>query len=91
MSKTKIKDILAYDFLSELHISDDGNKLAYKKANANYDNDKYESDLWIYDNYENKNYPVTDQKDASIFTFYKNSNLIYKVKSEDEKDIFNTS
>jgi peptidase S9, prolyl oligopeptidase domain protein len=89
MSKTKIKDILAYDFLSELHISDDGNKLAYKKTNANYDNDKYESDLWIYDNYENKNYPVTDQKDASIFTFYKNSNLIYKVKSEDEKDIFN--
>lgn len=89
MSKTKIKDILAYDFLSELHISDDGNKLAYKKTNANYDNNKYESDLWIYDTNDNKNYPVTNQKNASIFTFNKDSNFIYKVKSEEDKDIFN--
>ncbi len=89
MSKTKVKDILGYDFLSELAISDDGSKISYKKTKANYDADKYETDLWIYDNKDNKSYPVTDQKDASIYTFDKDSNFIYKYKSEDKKDIFN--
>lgn len=27
---TEIKDILSYDFLSELVVSNDGNKIAYK-------------------------------------------------------------
>lgn len=48
MSKTKIKDILGYDFFSNLDISKDGEKLAYIKTKANYDHNKYESDLWIY-------------------------------------------
>ena len=88
MTKTKIKDILDYEFLSSLAISDDKKKLAYKKTKANYDENKYETDLWIYDVDEKTTYPITNKKDISIFTFDKKSNLIYKAKSEDEKDIF---
>lgn len=88
MSKTKIIDILAYDFLSDLKISDSAFKLAYKKTRANYDKNKYETDLWIYDIDKAINYPATDIKDASIFTFDKKDRLIYKAKSEETKDIF---
>ena len=88
MSKTKIIDILAYDFLSDLNISDSAFKLAYKKTRANYDKNKYETDLWIYDIDKAINYPATDIKDASIFTFEKKDRLIYKAKSEETKDIF---
>ncbi len=88
MTKTKEKDILEYEFISGLLLSDDNSKLAYKKTSANYDENKYESDIWVYDTKENKTYPVTDIKDASIYTFDKDSELIFKSKSKDKKDIF---
>lgn len=88
MSKTKLKDILDYEFLSSLEISSDNKKLAYKKNKANYDENKYETDLWVYDVDEESTYPVTDKKDISIFTFDKDSNLIYKAKSKDLEDEF---
>ena len=88
MSKTKLKDILGYDFLSGLEISPDGLKLAYKKTRGNYEDNKYETDLWIYDINQGENYPITDKGDASLFTFSKDKNLIYKSKSDNEKDSF---
>lgn len=88
MSKTKLKDILGYDFLSGLEISPDGLKLAYKKTRGNYEDNKYETDLWIYDIKQGENYPITDKGDASLFTFSKDKNLIYKSKSNDKKDSF---
>ncbi|WP_044565979.1 alpha/beta hydrolase family protein [Anaerococcus provencensis] len=89
MSKTKIKDILGYDFLRGLEISNDKSKLAYTKTKANYDDNKYENDIWIYDTKENVTYPVTNSKESSIFTFDQSSNLIYKAKSTDDEDVFN--
>ena len=88
MSKTKIKDILGYEFLSDLEISSDGSKLAYKKTIANYDDNKYETDLWLYDTKEDKSYPITASKSVSTYTFNKDSNVIYKAKSDDKKDSF---
>ena len=88
MSKTKIKDILGYDFLSNLDISKDGEKLAYIKTKANYDHNKYESDLWIYNTKKAETFPITDNKNISIFTFNQDSNLVYKAKSDDKKDTF---
>ena len=88
MSKTKIKDILGYDFLRGLEISNDKSKLAYTKTKANYDDNKYENDIWIYDTKENVTYPVTNSKESSIFTFDQASNLIYKAKSTDDEDVF---
>ena len=88
MSKTKLKDILGYDFLSGLEISPDGLKLAYKKTRGNYEDNKYETDLWIYDIKQGENYPITDKGDASLFTFSKDKNLIYKSKSNNKKDSF---
>lgn len=89
MSKTKIKDIFDYEFLNSLEISNDKTKLAYKKVKANYEENKYETNIWIYDTKENESYPVTNTKEATIFTFDQGSNIIYKAKSTDDKDIFN--
>lgn len=89
MSKTKIKDIFDYEFLNSLEISNDKTKLAYKKVKASYEENKYETNIWIYDAKENETYPITNTKEASIFTFDQASNIIYKAKSTDDKDIFN--
>ena len=88
MTKTKIKDILDYEFLSGLEISKDGSKLVYKKTKADYDENKYQTDLWIYDTKENKNYPITDNEKISTYTFDEDSNLIYKSNSGEKKDSF---
>ncbi len=88
MSKTKLKDILDYEFLSDLEISKDGSKLAYKKTIANYDDNKYDTDLWVYDTNKENTYPITDNKSISTYTFDKDSNIIYKAKSNDKKDSF---
>ena len=88
MSKTKLKDILDYEFLSDLEISKDGSKLAYKKTIANYDDNKYDTDLWVYDINKENTYPITDNNSISTYTFDKNSNIIYKAKSNDKKDSF---
>ncbi|WP_296143085.1 S9 family peptidase [uncultured Anaerococcus sp.] len=88
MTKTRIKDILDYEFLSGLEISKDGSKLVYKKTKANYDENKYETDLWVYDTKENKNYPITDIKNITTYTFDEDANVIYKSKSGAKKDIF---
>ncbi|MFO3716437.1 alpha/beta hydrolase family protein [Anaerococcus cruorum] len=86
MSKTKLKDILDYEFLSDLEISKDGSKLAYKKTIANYEDNKYDTDLWVYDINKENTYPITDNNSISTYTFDKDSNIIYKAKSNDKKD-----
>lgn len=49
MEKTKINDILKYDFYSNLEISKDQKYLAFLKTNANLDKNKYDSFLYAYD------------------------------------------
>lgn len=88
MNDTKLKDILDYKFLSNLEISKGGDKLAYKMTKANYKDNKYDSNLFIYDLHSKENYQATDDNKASIFTFDKDANLVYKKDSTDENDTF---
>lgn len=88
MNDTKLKDILDYKFLSNLEISKGGDKLAYKMTKANYKDNKYDSNLFIYDLHSKENYQATDDNKASIFTFDKDANLVYKKDSTEEKDTF---
>lgn len=77
-----------YEFLSEIKVSNDENKIAYKKTQANLKDNKYDSDLYIYDNKLEKSYRITDKKNASIYTFDGANNLIYKYDSDDTNDYF---
>lgn len=88
MEDTKLKDILNYEFLSDLSISDDGKKLFYKKTRPNYKENKYDTNIFIYDLKTSENYKATDDDKATIFTFNEDSNLIYKKSSTDEEDVF---
>ncbi|WP_311516764.1 S9 family peptidase [uncultured Anaerococcus sp.] len=88
MNDTKLKDILDYKFLSNLEISKGGDKLAYKMTKANCKDNKYDSNLFIYDLHSKENYQATDDNKSSIFTFDKDANLVYKKDSTDEKDTF---
>lgn len=85
---TKINDLMDYEFLSEIKVSNDENKIAYKKTQANLKENKYDSDLYIYDQELEKSYRITDKKNASIYTFDGKNNLIYKYDSDDTNDYF---
>lgn len=85
---TKINDLMDYEFLSEIKVSNDENKIAYKKTQANLKENKYDSDLYIYDQELEKSYRITDKKNASIYTFDGENNLIYKYDSDDTTDYF---
>lgn len=88
MKDTKLRDILDYEFLSSLDISNDYRKISYTKTKGNYKENKYYSNLWIYDTETCENYQITDDKKATISAFNKDSNLVYKKESTDEADIF---
>ncbi len=49
MQNLKINDILTYNFYSDLKISNDEKYLAFLKNNANIDENKYNSFLYIFD------------------------------------------
>ena len=88
MKDTKLRDILDYEFLSSLDISDDYRKISYKKTKGNYKENRYDSNLWIYDTETCENYQISDDNKASISTFNKDSNIVYKKESSDESDVF---
>lgn len=88
MKDTKLRDILDYEFLSSLDISNDYRKISYTKTKGNYKENKYDSNLWIYDTETCENYQITDDKKATTSAFNKDSNLVYKKESTDEADIF---
>lgn len=85
---TKINDLMDYEFLSEILVSKNENKIAYKKTKANLKDNKYDTDLYIYDQNLGKSYRITDNKNASIYTFDGENNLIYKYDSDDTYDYF---
>lgn len=85
---TKINDLMDYEFLSEILVSKNENKIAYKKTKANLKDNKYDTDLYIYDQNLGKSYRITDKKNASIYTFDGGNNLIYKYDSDDTYDYF---
>ena len=88
MEKTKINDILTYDFYSSLEISNDEKYLAFLKTNADLDENKYNSYLYLFDIEKNKKYKVSDNKNIGIFIFDEDDNLIYKEKFDDKFDYF---
>ena len=85
---TDIKDILDYEFLSEILASDDRSKIAYKKTKANEKDNKYDTNLFIYDAKLEKSYRMTDKASASLFDFTSSNNLLYKYKTDDDYDYF---
>ena len=85
---TKINDLMEYEFLSEISVSKDSNKIAFKKTKANLKDNKYDSELYIYDQNLLNYYKITDKKNASPYTFDGENNLVYKYDSDDSYDYF---
>lgn len=88
MNKTKIKDILSYDFLSSIKASDDGSRIALTKTRANYKENKYDSDIFIYDEDLKRDFRLTDKARSPLYVFDSGSKLIYRYKSDDNFDYF---
>lgn len=85
---TQINNLFDYEFLSGIYVSNDDNKIAYKKTQANLKDNKYDTDLYLYEKDLGKSYRLTDKKSASLCSFDGNSNLIYKYDSDDCYDYF---
>ncbi|MDD7305753.1 MAG: S9 family peptidase [Peptoniphilaceae bacterium] len=88
MDKTQLKDILSYEFINSLEISGDKKNLAYKTTKANEKENRYDTFLNLLDLDSKKFYRISDNPNISIFTFDKESKLIFKEKTDDEYDYF---
>ena len=88
MDKTKINDILKYDFYSNLKISNDEKYLAFLKTNANFNKNKYDSFLYAFDLENNKKFKISDNKDINLFIFDNDDNIIFKEKSDEDFGYF---
>ncbi|MDO5047874.1 MAG: S9 family peptidase [Anaerococcus sp.] len=86
MKETKLKDILDYEFLSDLEISDDEKFIAYKTTKANEKENTYDSSYWIYDFNLASSYMVSEK--ASLAGFTKDNKFFFKKDSTDTEDIF---
>ena len=85
---TQINDLFDYEFLSGILVSNDNNKIAYKKTQANLKDNKYDTDLYLYQKDLGKSYRITDKKNASLSTFDGQGSLVYKYDSDDTHDYF---
>ncbi|WP_296114241.1 S9 family peptidase [uncultured Anaerococcus sp.] len=85
---TKINDLMDYEFLQGILVSDDDEKIAYKKTQANLKDNKYDTDLFVYDKSLVRSYRISDNKKASLYSFDSENNLIYKKDSDEDYDYF---
>lgn len=86
MESVKIDDILDYDFYSNLEISNDEKYLAYNKARANLDKNKYQNYLYLFDIENEKSYKIDNYQ--GLYIFDENDDLIYLKKSDKDYDYF---
>lgn len=68
MRNIKIDEFLNYNFLSDVEFSPDGQKICFAVSKSNVDDNTYNSNLWIYDLKENREYQLTTfNKERSFF------------------------
>ncbi|MFD3155496.1 alpha/beta hydrolase family protein [Haloimpatiens sp. FM7330] len=87
MEKIKIDDITKFKFLSGVKYSPNKNNACFVVAEADKDENKYISNLWIYDVKENKYFQLTTLGKENSFIWLNDSeNILFPtIRSEKEK------
>lgn len=86
MDKLKLDDFIGYKFLSGINISPNGLHTGFVVHEADLEENKYLSNIYIYDN-EKKNYmQLTSFDEESTFEWENNENIIFSaIRNEKDK------
>ncbi|SHH28807.1 S9 family peptidase [Thermosipho atlanticus] len=86
MEKLLVSDLLKFTFLSGISISPDGRFLGYVVHKMDSEENKYISNIWIYDMKDGKNFQLTSFGQESNFIWLDNETLLFPgVRNEKDK------
>lgn len=85
MENLQLDDFTRYKFLSGLKFSPDGSKIGFILHKIDVENNKYFSNIYIYDIKKEKSFKLTSQDSVKTFLF-KDKNTILFPDTRDSKD-----
>ncbi|WBW96431.1 S9 family peptidase [Oceanirhabdus sp. W0125-5] len=56
------EEIISIPIFTDINISDDGENVAFVKKTTDWEDNKYRFHTWIYENKNNKSFPITSEK-----------------------------
>lgn len=86
MENLKLDDFTKYKFLSRLNLSPKGNFACFAVHEPNVEENKYDSNLWLYDLESNKHYKLTSFNREANYTWLESGEHIMFSSVRDNKD-----
>ena len=77
MENLKLKDFLDYNYLSGMEISPDEKNIGFIVHKADYDENKYNSNIWIMNKESKKYFRLTGMDEEKSFIWLNNSNILF--------------
>lgn len=77
MENLKLKDFLDYKYLSNLEFSPNGENAGFIVNTTNYDDNNYQSNIWLLNNKTKKYSKLTSLNEESSFLWIDNSTIIF--------------
>lgn len=77
MENLKLKDFLDYKFISNLEISPNGAKTGFIVHKADYDNNNYQSNIWLLDNTTKEYSKLTGLNEERSFLWLNDSTILF--------------
>lgn len=77
MENLKLKDFLDYKYLSNLEFSPNGENAGFVVNTTNYDDNNYQSNIWLLNNKTKKYSKLTSLNEESSFLWIDNSTIIF--------------
>ena len=77
MENLKLKDFLDYNYLSGMEISPDEKNIGFVVHKADYDENKYNSNIWIMNKESKKYFRLTGMDEERSFLWLNNSNILF--------------
>lgn len=84
MENLKLKDFLEYKYLSNLDMSPDKNYAAFTVQEADYDDNKYLSNIWVYNMISGEYRKLTSMNAENNFIWLNNDTILFS-SMRDEK------
>lgn len=77
MENLKLKDFLDYNYLSGMEISPDEKNIGFIVHKADYDENKYNSNIWIMNKESKRYFRLTGMDEEKSFIWLNNSNILF--------------
>lgn len=77
MENLKLKDFLDYNYLSGMEISPDEKNIGFVVHKADYDENKYNSNIWIMNKESKRYFRLTGMDEERSFIWLNNSNILF--------------